>query len=437
MKKILITAAAMFLLFPAIYGALLFDDAEQALNNLGCGWITFTDGYSSITYTANSSPGYAGNYCRRLDWTINAGIPGPFAGATCGFNSGWNDVDLSSYYGIRFYAQGSGGHVIMIADEETRTVNNHYSFPVTLSPSWQYYEIPFSEFTQTWGPSAAWDPAKIYAVIFDASASPGASGSISFDNVAFYTQSEATIFNNPNVIIPNPKVNQLGYLPGAKKYFTVVTNTASTGDTYRIFDSSGNTMMTATITAAPFDDRLSTGEGVLLTDFSSFTSPGTYHISVNGQDSYPFNITTSAYDQLFKDSLRCFYLIRCGLAINDPVTGLNRNACHTAPDTIRGSTLTRDMTGGWHNAGDFGKWSNEEAISCAYMMWLYELKPSNTSGLNNNIKESGNGISDLLNEAKWGLDWMMKLQNPDGSVYHKSDTEPNFCWGTKPDLDPF
>jgi hypothetical protein len=59
------------------------------------------------------------------------------------------------------------------------------------------------------------------------------------------------------------------------------------------------------------------------------------------------------------------------------------------------------------------------------------------SGLNINIKESGNGMSDLLNEAKWGLDWMMKLQNPDGSVYHKSDTEPNFCWGTKPDQDPY
>jgi endoglucanase len=174
-----------------------------------------------------------------------------------------------------------------------------------------------------------------------------------------------------------------------------------------------------------------------MADFSSLSSPGTYHVVVNGQESYPFTIADSVYDALFKDSLRCFYLIRCGLAINDPVTGLNKNACHTAPDTIRGSALTRDMSGGWHNAGDFGKWAHMEAISCAYMMWLYELKTARMSGLNNNIKESGNGISDLLNEAKWGLDWMMKLQNPDGSVYHKSDTEPNFCWGTKPDMDPF
>jgi endoglucanase len=437
MKRIFLALGAMLLLFPLLHAALLFDDAEQTANSLGCGWISFTDGYSSVTFTANSSPGYAGNYCRRMDWTIIAGSSGPFVGITSGFNSGWNDTDLSSYYGVRFYAKGVGGHQIMIAEEETRTTNNHYSAPIALTTTWQYYEIPFSNFTQTWGPNAAWDPAKIYALNFIGTASPGISGNISVDNIAFYTQAEATQFTDPNVIVPQPKINQLGYLPGAKKYFTVVTNTASAGDTYRIFDSSGNTAVTGTIPGAPFDDRPSTGEGLFQVDFSGLSAPGTYHVAINGKESYPFNVAANVYDQLFRDSLRCFYLIRCGLAINDPVTGLNRNACHTAPDTIRGSTLTRDMSGGWHNAGDFGKWANEESISCAYMMWLYELKPANTFGLNNNIKESGNGVSDLLNEAKWGLDWMMKLQNPDGSVYHKSDTEPNFCWGTKPDLDPF
>jgi endoglucanase len=437
MRKILITAAAVIILSTTLHAALLFDNAELAANNLGGSWVSYNDGYSSITMTVNSAPGYAGNYCRRLDWTILAGNTGPFVGAASGLNSGWNDYDLSPYYGVRFYAKGGGGHEIILAEEETRTQNNHYSKPLSLTTSWQYFEVPFTQFTQTWGTHATWDPAKVYSVEFLGIGAPGATGWIAFDNIEFYTAAEATPATDPNVIILKPKANQLGYLPGAKKYFTVVTNTASAGDTFWIFDAGGNTAMMGTVTGSPFDDRQSTGEGVYKVDFSSVTAPGTYHVAVNGQESYTFNIANNVYDQVFKDSLRCFYLIRCGLAINDPITGLNRNACHLAPDTIRGGAGTRDMSGGWHNAGDLGKWAHEEAISCSYMMWLYELRQTNMSGLNNNIKESGNGMSDLLNEAKWGLDWMLKLQLPDGSVYHKSDTEPNFCWGTKPDLDPF
>ncbi len=421
------------------HAALLIDDAETgtAVNTLNGNWITYNDGHSSATFIPDSAPAYAGSYSRRMDWEMISGSTDLFAGTACGLNSSWAAVDMSAYYGLRFYAKGSGDYAVYAGEEETRADNNHYSVSITLTSSWKLYELPFSGFAQTWGTHQVWDPAKIFSIGFTASGAPGQTGALYFDNVEFYTQAEGAPLADPNVIILQPKVNQLGYLPAEKKYFTVVTNTASANDTFRIFDAGGNTAFTGTITGAPVDERQVSGEGVYKADFSGLTVPGTYHAEINGMESFTFRIAENVYDKLFKDALRCFYLIRCGTSVDDPITGLQRNACHTAPDTIRGGTGTRDLSGGWHNAGDLGKWCHEEAISCSYMLWLYELKKSKMKNIKNSIPESNNAVSDLLDEAKWGLDWLLKLQLPDGSVYHKSDTEPNFCFGTKPDLDPY
>lgn len=53
------------------------------------------------------------------------------------------------------------------------------------------------------------------------------------------------------------------------------------------------------------------------------------------------------------------------------------------------------------------------------------------------LSDAAPGLPDLLTEARWGLTWMLKMQNADGSVYHKVDTEPNFAWGDGPDMDPW
>ncbi len=439
MKKIILSAI-MIIMTVHSYAALLVDDAETGTltNTLGGPWQTYADASSSVTFTPDESPPFAGNYCRKLSWGLGSG-PDQYAGAVTALNASWDSVDLTAYnvIGVRFYAKGTGNYTVGLGTDDTRATYNHYLKPLNPDPGWQLYEMEFSTFAQGWGPYFPWDPTKVFAVQFTGTGAAGAAGTLYVDNIEFYTAAEASPPADPNVIILNPKVNQAGFLPSAKKYFTVVTNTASTSDTFRIFDSSGNTAFTGTITGAAVDDRQSTGEGVFKCDFSALTAPGTYHVAVNGRESFNFMISDSVYDRLFKNSLRCFYLIRCGTDINDPVTGLSHKACHTAPDTIRGGAGTRDMSGGWHNAGDYGKWAHEEAISCAYMMWLYELKKDKMKNLKNNIPESGNAISDLLDEAKWGLDWLLKLQNPDGSVYHKSDTEPDFCYGTKPEFDPF
>lgn len=435
-----VIAALLVILPVCIKAALMLDDSEtgSAANTLGGSWITYDDGFSNITFTANDSAAYAGSYARRLDWNTRPGsADGPYTGASAGLNASWAGVDMSAYAGVRFYARGSGGYDVALATDQTRAAYNHYTAPFNAASSWQRFEIPFSSLTQSWGAALPWEPSTIFSVNFTAVATAGNSGQLWIDNIEFYTPAEATPIPDPNVIILDPKVNQLGYLPNAKKFFTVVTNTASVSDTFVIIDVSGNTAHSGIITLPAFDDRLSTGEGVFAVDFSALTVQGNYRVRVNGRQSHLFLVSSGTYDGAFKDALRTFYINRCGAALNDSINGFSHAACHLNDAKKRDNpAVSADFKGGWHNAGDFGKWTHMHAISTAYMLWLYELKKINMNAvLNNNIPESSNTISDILDEAKYGLDFLMKMLNSDGSVYHKVDTQPDFAWGTKPEFD--
>jgi len=455
MKKNYFIIAAFFMAFN-LHAALVVDNCGNSspVNALGGTWQTFTDTYSSVTpppaprgaffMTPGGNSGCA--YCASMAFTLTAGAAYPFVGmitfttpnySPLGINLA--DYNGNDFYGIRFYAKctGNGSYVCSLGTTQTSAVGNNYGAAFIPAVNWSLYEIPFSTLAQTWGTPEAWDPTTVSTIIWTATGNAGTTGQLYVDDVEFYLQSEAETTTTANVIISNPKVNQEGYLTGAKKYFYVVTQTASTNDSFSVVDTLGNTAYSGTISAAPVSDTASSGEYVLRGDFSPLEMTGRYCIYINGYQSCYFNIGDNVYDSLFKDALRCFYLVRCGTAINDPVTGLNHPICHAADATCKDTGLSRDFTGGWHNAGDVGKWSVEEALSVSYMMWLYELQTNNMKNLKNNIPESGNNISDLLNEARWGLNWLLKLQNSDGTVYHKVDTQPNFIFGTPPNEDPY
>ncbi|RPH37609.1 T9SS C-terminal target domain-containing protein, partial [bacterium] len=439
--KNLIGALVLFCAASQLHAAWLVDNAETGANtnSRGGNWVKFDDGFSTTVFTPDVSPGHSGTYCRLFQWTIKTGSASPFAGAISSLNAGWNGEDLHTFYGIRFYARGTGRYDISLATDRTRSGNNHYVKSVNLTSEWTLYEMPFSQFAQTWGQSQPWDPSSIYGVGVAPVATFGMSGQIWVDDIEFYRESEGHQVPDPNVILLPPKVNQVGYLPDGEKHFCIVSNSAAAGDTFHLIDSAGAIRYSGALTGISRNDVEATGEHVWKVDFSGFQSPGRYRVEVNGRTSYPFTISDSVYNDLFRDALRCFYLIRCGIAENDPVSGINRPACHLADAKVRGGTGTVDAIGGWHNAGDKGKFVNETAISIASMLWLYELKTASLQDVNTQIPESGNGVTDLLDEAKWGLQWLLKMQKPDGSVYHKADSEPNLlsCPDMPLESDPY
>lgn len=71
------------------------------------------------------------------------------------------------------------------------------------------------------------------------------------------------------------------------------------------------------------------------------------------------------------------------------------------------------MTGGWHDAGDYNKYVNFAYSAVLDLLMSYEFNPEAWTFEYSNIPESGNGIPDLLDEIKYELDWLKKMQDTD------------------------
>lgn len=165
----------------------------------------------------------------------------------------------------------------------------------------------------------------------------------------------------------------------------------------------------------------SAGETDWLGDFSSVTEPGKYYISCAGLDnSYTFEIGDNVYSNLLDDSVRMLYLQRCGTAVEDDTFG--HVACHNTLAKVYGTNEMIDVSGGWHDAGDFGRYVVPGAKTIADLLFAYEASPESYSD-SIGIPESGNGIPDVLDEVRYELEWMLKMQAQDGGVYHKVTCE--------------
>ena len=151
-------------------------------------------------------------------------------------------------------------------------------------------------------------------------------------------------------------------------------------------------------------------------DFSDVKDAGRYYIACGDVKSHVFEIEDALYDELVVDMVRMFYLQRCGCEVVDDVFG--HAACHTGIAKIYGTEDTIDVNGGWHDAGDYGRYVVPAAKSVADLLYAYDTmeKPYNDEI---GIPESGNGIPDLLDEVRYELEWMLKMQAENGGVYHK------------------
>ena len=211
-------------------------------------------------------------------------------------------------------------------------------------------------------------------------------------------------------------INQVGYLPSAEK-IAVLNGDAITSKASVVDTASGKSVYEGDVAAAVMNP--STGRNEARFDFSSVTAPGTYKIVAGDQESFEFKIGNDVYDEAFKASLRMFYLQRCGMELTKDLAGdFAHPACHTGEATIYGTSEKIDVSGGWHDAGDYGRYVVSGAKAAADLMLAYNLYP-NAFDDALNIPESGNGIPDVLDEVKYELDWLFKMQNSEGGEYHK------------------
>lgn len=163
-------------------------------------------------------------------------------------------------------------------------------------------------------------------------------------------------------------------------------------------------------------------------DFSSVTTTGSYYIfdpSTN-EASAVFEINDTIYDEVIKATTKMFYYNRSGIEkaapyVLTPYVDGNSFAQDEFTRDITDQTntaTTKDMRGGWFDAGDYNKYVTFTETTLHDLLWAYRENPQKF-GDDFNIPESGNGIPDILDEVKWELDWLLKMTNPDGSVHIK------------------
>jgi endoglucanase len=172
-----------------------------------------------------------------------------------------------------------------------------------------------------------------------------------------------------------------------------------------------------------------TQELLYTADFSALTQPGDYQLEIPGVGQSPtFRVALDVYREPFSTVMRGMYLWRCGTAVSAAYRGhtFAHQACHTNDawlDYVGGDHTHKDGTQGWHDAGDYNKYVVNAGVTLGVLFRAWEDFGPAIRQLRLDIPESGGPLPDFLAELKWELDWLLKMQAPDGSVYHKVSTK--------------
>jgi endoglucanase len=230
------------------------------------------------------------------------------------------------------------------------------------------------------------------------------------------------------------KVDQVGYpLDGPK--VALVSAPAETFEIKRAADN--EVVFHGKLAAAAID--ADTGDQVQAADFSKLRKPGAYYVDVPGVGrSWTFTVDSNIFEHTYFMAMRGFYGQRCGTAVDmgPEFPGFSHPACHLHGEfhASSGAKGPRDNVGGWHDAGDYGRYVVNSGISTGTLLWAWEIFSPRLKNISLKIPESGNGTPDILNEARWNLEWMLKMQDDDGGVWHKQTSE-HFPGFVAPDQD--
>lgn len=181
------------------------------------------------------------------------------------------------------------------------------------------------------------------------------------------------------------------------------------------------------------------GDQIWWFDFSSVTKPGSYIVRDmdNAIDSYPFDISPNVYKPVLVSAVKTLYLQRAGFEKKRPYApeGYTDKASHLkqGQDTEArlftkkdDASTTKDLRGGWYDAGDYNQYTSWTANYIRSLLSAYLENPRAWTD-DFGIPESGNGIPDILDEVKWGLDWLERMQEPSGamlSILGRADASP-------------
>jgi len=266
---------------------------------------------------------------------------------------------------------------------------------------------------------------------------------------------------------PAIHVNEVGYVPALPKRAMVGFFLGSLGELeipalagFQIVDAKSGTLAFQGKLVARRDAGFDYGpyQKVLEADFSEFKAPGEYRLVVSGLGaSFPFFVDDGVAAAFARTYALGLYHQRCGTSNALPFTRFVHGVCHAAPAHIPTMTEftntmkflaqesanytnnprhtapqlkdfdsslypfvkrgTLDVSGGHHDAGDYSKYTINSAALVHTLILAVDALPGVGELDNLGLPESGDGKSDVLQEAKWETDFLAKMQDDDGGFY--------------------
>jgi endoglucanase len=239
---------------------------------------------------------------------------------------------------------------------------------------------------------------------------------------------------NPSCDVEGVYLNQAGFYAEAAKR-AIIASPSTSPLQWQLIDSAGEER--ATGRTRVFGDDPVSGDHVHQADFSDFRGKGDgFKVKIGCAESHPFVIGRDPYSQLKYDALLYFYHNRSGVPIDAEhgggdtwarPAGHERDVATCRSDIDQhgnrwpGCDYSLDLTGGWYDAGDHGKYVVNGGIAVWTLLNLYErqqlLKRGNTfSDGHMSIPEAGNGVDDLLDEVRFQLEFLLRMQAPSGAT---------------------
>ncbi len=225
------------------------------------------------------------------------------------------------------------------------------------------------------------------------------------------------------------RINQMGYSPNSTKRIVYVGE----GDTFSIYRAKEQEAVYCGRLKEYGPDENS-GDYLRTGDFSTLCEPGDYYIRIN-QDRSPVFTVSEQQNVICTDALlKAFYYQRCGVELTEQYAGrFSHPACHLtlshlfcqeAEHLLRTSPelpVCTDSAGGWHDAGDYGRYTIATIKAVADLLLAYEQHPK---AFRHPVGIPVNELPgpDILREAKVGLDFLFKMQRSDGAVHTKAAT---------------
>jgi endoglucanase len=245
----------------------------------------------------------------------------------------------------------------------------------------------------------------------------------------------------PEVLAPRPavRINQVGYLPGHPMAATWISDDVDPVE-FRVLDGRDQTVFRGRSQPWPIRPDPTSGLATHVVDFTGTDAHGPgYRVDIAGHRSHPFTVDADLYAGLVADALRVFTLLRSGTPIPDAVApGYGRPAGHVGHPPNRGDVAvpawagadadrvypgwrcsgTFDVSGGWYDAGDYGKYVTSGSIAAWQLLtvidWLARPGATHIGSLAEAIRQ----------ECRWQLDWLLRMQVPSpdplaGMAFHR------------------